>query len=340
MNDAWQAPLKLLFIVMALSACILLSTGLGSSFIAPDRVAAAMLGVGEKMDQIIVWKLRLPRILLATLAGAALGLAGALTQRALRNPMADPSILGVSDGAALGVVSFLFFFSNDDNILTASIHWMPFAALIGAGSLSLLVGLCVRLTVRGVSPARLILVGVALAALAKAAVVLLMILGPVHNASQALRWMTGSVYAAHWNDVVIVAAALSLAMPLLWCLRLPLLQICLDPQSAYTTGLKVDSSRVALLSLSVVLTGVAVSQVGTIGFVGLMAPHAARLLLGQFSAIYLPGTAAIGAMLVLFADTTGRTMLPPHDVPAGAVTALLGTPLFLFLLIRSHYVKK
>ncbi|QQM32446.1 iron ABC transporter permease [Martelella lutilitoris] len=327
-------PLPIAALLVILAGGLVVATGLGSSFIGPSRVAAALLGNGSRTDEIIVWTLRLPRVALATLAGMALGLSGAILQRALRNPMAAPSILGVTDGAALGVVTFLWFFSDDANVLTVSIHWQPLAAVAGAFAFAFLVGLLTVADRARNDPVRLILYGIALAALAKACVTLMMIVGPVYRASQALQWITGSVNAAHWMDVGVVAAGLALSVPVLILMRLPLRQIVLDRQTAITTGLQVNRHRIGLLVLSVMLTALAISQVGAISFVGLIAPHAARLFHGQFRSGYLLGSALIGGILVLAADTFARTIASPLELPAGAVTALIGAPLFLLLILR------
>ncbi|WP_319520459.1 iron ABC transporter permease [uncultured Martelella sp.] len=327
---------RIAVLLLLLTGCLILASGLGSSFIGPSRVTAALLGHGSRTDAIIVWTLRLPRVALATLAGMALGLSGALLQRALRNPMAAPSILGITDGAALGVVTFLWLFSDQANVLTVSIHWQPVAAVIGACAFAFLAGMLTLADRSRRDPVRLILYGIALAALAKACVTLMMIVGPVYRASQALQWITGSVSAAHWMDVGVVAAGLALSVPVLILMRLPMRQIVLDQQTAMTTGLAVDRSRIGLLVLSVLLTALAISQVGAIGFVGLIAPHAARLFHGQFRPGYLLATALIGGILVLAADTLARTIASPLELPAGAVTALIGAPLFLSLVLRRH----
>ena len=331
------APLLRLSLIAALAAlCLVIATGLGSSFIGPERVVAAFLGHGSRMDGVIVWTLRLPRVALAMTAGMALGLGGAILQRALRNPMAAPSILGITDGAAFGVVTFLWLFSDEANVLTVSIRWQPLAAVIGALVFASLVGLLTLSDPRRRDPVRVILYGIALSALAKASVTLMMIIGPVYRASQALQWITGSVNAAHWMDVAIVTAGLVAAIPALIIMRLPMRQIVLDAETAATTGFQVDRNRVALMILSLLLTALAISQVGAIGFVGLIAPHAARLFHGQFTAGYLVATAMIGGILVLAADTLARTVASPLELPAGAVTALIGAPLFLMLILRSQ----
>lgn len=319
-----------------LVALMMLATGLGSSFLPLDRVAAALLGQGERVDLVIVWTLRLPRVALAVLAGMALALAGALLQRVTRNPIAAPSILGITDGAAVGAVAFLWIFSDEANVLTVSIHWQPLAAAIGAFAFAALVTILASLDPGGGSPLRVILYGIALAALAKAAVTLMMILGPVYRAGQALTWLTGSIGAAHWSDVLTVAAGLALATVMLEMMRPTIGQLVLDPDSAAATGVSVGRAQVALLALAVGLTALAVSQVGAVGFVGLVAPHAARLFHGQFTRGYLVATALIGGVVVLAADTLARMIAAPLELPAGALTALIGAPLFLWLLLRGR----
>jgi iron complex transport system permease protein len=321
---------------LALVALAVLAAGLGASLMPPGRVLAALLGEGARTDTVIVWTLRLPRVALALLAGAALALAGALLQRVTRNPVGEPSVLGVTDGAAVGVVAFLWIFSDSANLLTVSIHWQPVAAALGAFAFAAAVALLTLLDPAGRTPLRLILYGIALAALAKAAVTLMMILGPVYRANQALTWLTGSVGAAHWSDVAVVAAGLALSLPLLAWLRLPFRQVALDPASAAATGLPVGGTQGALLALAVLLTALAVSQVGAVGFVGLVAPHAARLLHGQFTPGYLVSTALLGGLMVLGADTLARTVASPLELPAGAITALVGAPVFLWLLLKGR----
>ena len=322
-----------------LTGLLLVSIGLGSSFLSPERVVAALLQDGSRLDTVIVWTLRLPRIMLAVLAGMALALAGALLQRVTRNPMAAPSVLGITDGAAVGVVTFLWVFSDAANALTVSVHWQPLAAAAGA---CLFAGLAATLTLldpAGRTPLRMILYGVGLAALAKAAVTLMMILGPVYRASQAMTWLTGSVSAAHWSDAATVALGLALCVPVLVILGPSLRQIVLDPLSAVATGLALGRTQIVLLILSVLLTALAVSQVGAVGCVGLVAPHVARLWHGQFTPGYLVSTALNGGVMVLGADTLARIVAVPLELPAGAITALIGAPVFLWLLLKGNRIR-
>lgn len=311
---------------------LVLATGIGSSWISPDRVLGALIGTGSQTDEIIIWTLRLPRVVLAILAGAALGLAGLLLQRVLRNPIASPSVLGVVDGAAVGVVLFLWLLSNEANALTVSIHWLPVAAVAGAATFATVVAIIARHDVA--QPARLILYGIAIAALAKALVTLLIVLGPVYRSSTALIWLAGSVHAAHWTDAAILATVLTLSVLLLLAIRRPMDQLLIDDAAAHATGLPVIWAKVALLAMSVTLTASAVAFAGGIAFVGLIAPHIARSLVGLRAGPLLFMTPVIGATMVLGADVIARVIAYPLELPTGTITALIGAPYFLYLLLR------
>ena len=323
---------RLMLLSLALLVLLLAGIGTGSSFIGPERVVSALFGVGERTDRIIVWNLRLPRVALAALAGAGLALSGMLLQRATRNPLASPTILGVVDGAAVGVLVFLFAFSDEANLLRVSILWQPAFAALGAAVFAALVALLVWRD-QG-DPMRLILYGVALAALANAIVVLLLIVGPVYRSGQALMWLAGTVHQAEWRDAAILGLALGAALPVLVLMARPLDQMRLDALSAFATGLPVAAARAIALVLSVFLAAAAVSVAGGIGFVGLIAPHVARLLLGTGAAGQMLGSAVIGAGIVTGADLLVRLAFQPLEVPTGAITALVGAPYFLFLLTR------
>ncbi|WP_274424812.1 FecCD family ABC transporter permease [Chelativorans sp. YIM 93263] len=320
-----------LAVVLLLSA--LLGLGIGSSSMTLERLLLAVIGQGAQTDELIIWTLRAPRVLLSGLAGMTLALAGLLLQRATRNPLAAPSVLGITDGAALGAVGFLFLFSNESNSLTVSIYWQPLAAACGAAVFAVLVAVLAKGAARG--PVSLILHGFALGKLAQAGVTMLMIVGPVYRANQAATWLAGSVHQARWIDVAIISVLLAAIVPVVLLLARRMDQLLLDDASAEASGLPVMQTQALLLALAVVLTAAAVSFVGAIGFVGLIAPHAARLLLGTRALPVMIGTAFIGAVLVVLADVVVRYLFAPFEVPTGAVTALIGAPYFLYILFRS-----
>ena len=320
-------------LTLVLVVLLILSVGIGSSWIAPGTVIEALFGAGERKHQIIVWTLRLPRALLSAEAGACLAVAGALLQVATRNALASPSVLGLVDGAALGVVTFLWVFSNEANALTVSVHYQPLAAILGALVCAFVVALLALKD--GISPLRLILYGVTLAALANALVTILIVLGPVYRASTALIWLAGSVHAAHWQDVGVLALFMVAILPFLAASPRIMTQLALDETLAGASGLSVRWAQAFLLILAVVLTAGSVAQVGGIGFVGLIAPHAARRLVAGRGVRFLLTAALIGAAMVTGADIIARTALAPLQMPTGAVTALIGAPYFLYILMKA-----
>ncbi|CAM5635408.1 Iron-hydroxamate transporter permease subunit OS=Streptomyces fumanus OX=67302 GN=GCM10018772_18630 PE=3 SV=1 [Streptomyces fumanus] len=271
---------------------------------------------------------RVPRVLAALCAGAALALAGTLVQAVTRNPLADPSVLGVSGGAALGAVLL---------VTTAPVAagWsIAGAAFAGAGVAALVVfGLAAR---GGFQQNRLVLVGIGVASATTATISLLIVLTDPFNATKALTWLSGSTYGRSLPDVVPVALALILGTAFAVARRTELDLISLDEDTPRLLGLRLAPGRLGFLVVSVLLSATAVACAGTIGFVGLVAPHAARALVGRRHVRVVPVAMLLGATLVCAADLLGRTVIAPAQVGAGLMTAVIGTPYFLYLLVRSR----
>ncbi|NGO41830.1 iron ABC transporter permease [Streptomyces ureilyticus] len=269
---------------------------------------------------------RVPRVLAALLAGAALALAGTLVQAVTRNPLADPGILGVSGGAALGAVLLVTTVSSVGSWGVAG------AAFAGAAVSSVLVfGLAAR---GGFQQNRLVLVGFGVATAASALISLLIILTDPFNATLALTWLSGSTYGRTLPDVVPLAVVLAVGL-LVACLRRTELDlVSLDEDTPRLLGLGLSRGRLGFLTLAVLLSGTAVAAAGAIGFVGLVAPHAARALVGRQHGRVVPVAVLLGATLVCAADLLGRTVIAPAQLGAGLMTAVIGTPYFLHLLVR------
>ncbi|GLY10850.1 FecCD family ABC transporter permease [Pseudobacillus badius] len=320
--------------VFLLLITFLVSTGMGEQFLQPWRVLTVLLGQGDDFEQLIVHSFRLPRILISVLVGMSLAAAGAILQAVVRNPLASPDIIGITGGASVAVVLFLTLFTDRSNALTVSIQWLPLSAFIGAAIVTFLLYLLAWKD--GLSPTRLVLIGVGLWALMKSLTTLFMILGPIHQASQANVWITGSVYGSSWQNVWVLAPiTLTLLLIVLIMIRHVNIQE-LGEGIAVGAGANVQKQRFLLLLISAALTGSAVAFGGGIGFVGLMAPHIARRLVGSSFGALLPLSAVIGAILVLLADSIGRTFFLPVEVPAGVFTAALGAPYFIYLLYRQR----
>jgi iron complex transport system permease protein len=325
-------PLTWLLGVLALmlAAAFALTVGPGDY-----RLEDVLLVIGDRvrgiesapMDEAILWQLRLPRVLLAMLVGAALGSAGAVTQGLFRNPLASPGVLGISTGAAAAVV-IGFALGIDEQAL-----WItPVLAAAGAG---LMLAMLFGLTMQRRDLAYLLLTGVALNALAGAVstVTLALFVDRYALAQKAMVWMLGSFDGRGFAQLGWASGPILLGMLAAWALHRPLDLLVLGEETAATLG--VDRARLRLFGATVVgvLVGTSTAAVGSIGFVGLIVPHLARSLAGQAHVRLIPASMLIGAGLVLAADTLGRALTPMYLAP-GAVTSLLGGLFFLWLLRR------
>ncbi|WP_432251966.1 iron ABC transporter permease [Streptomyces sp. HNM1019] len=271
---------------------------------------------------------RVPRVLAALCAGAALALAGTLVQAVTRNPLAEPGTLGVSGGAALGAVLLV-------TTVPAAGSWsVAGAAFAGAAVAAVVVfGLTAR---GGYQQNRLVLVGVGVAAGTTALTSLLIVLTDPFNATKALTWLSGSTYGRTMPDVLPVALTLALGLAVAAAARTELDLVSLDGDTPRLLGLRLSRARLGFLVMSVLLSATAVGSAGTIGFVGLVAPHAARALAGRRHVRVVPVAVLLGAALVCTADLLGRTVIAPAQLGAGLMTAVIGTPYFLRLLVRAR----
>lgn len=278
---------------------------------------------------LVVHTFRLPRILVAFLVGAALATAGTIMQGITRNPLADPYLLGVSGGA--GVVAVAVIVWLDDVPLSV----LPFAAFAGG----LIEAFAIYLFAwrhGGSSPLRLILIGIGLSSVVSAVTTIMLLFGNINDTQQAYVWLTGSVYGRNWDHVRALGGWLLVFLPLAFVLARGLNVLSLGDDAAQGLGMRVERGRAVLLFISVALTAAAVAIAGTVGFVGLVAPHIARRLVGPAHEGLLPISALLGGTLLVAADLIGRWVVAPSELPVGIVTALIGAPYFAYLLIRSR----
>ncbi|OKI01192.1 ABC transporter permease [Streptomyces sp. CB02923] len=271
---------------------------------------------------------RVPRVLAALLAGAALALAGTLVQAVTRNPLAEPGVMGVSGGAALGAVILV------TTVPEAGPVGLSGAAFAGAAlACALVFGLSAR---GGFRQNRLVLVGMGVATASAALISLLIVLTDPFNATKALTWLSGSTYGRTLPDLLPLAVVLVAAVAVAVVRRTELDLVSLDEDTPRLLGLGLPRARLGFLTLGVLLSATAVAAAGTISFVGLVAPHAARALVGRRHVRVVPVAVLLGAVLVGTADMVGRTVIAPAQLGAGLLTAVIGTPYFLWLLIRSR----
>ena len=317
---------------VALLTAAFLGLAAGPSTLAPAAVADVLLGdPGSGAAGDIVLRIRLPRVALAALVGASLAVSGVLFQALLRNPLADPYVLGVSGGAALGGTVVLSL----GGALGLGYAAVPPAAFAGSAlTIVLLYGIAAT---RGqLAPTNLLLVGVVFNAFASAAIVFLASLSGRSEGAGIFLWLIGSLSAsrvdiAGWVALFLVAG-LACAIPMARDLNL----LSLGEESAQQLGVNVERCKRLLLVATSFMVGAAVSVAGLIGFVGLIIPHLLRLLFGPDHRLLVPAAAVTGAAFLIACDTLARTLLGARELPVGAITALAGGPLFIWLLRRHH----
>ncbi|WP_227396456.1 FecCD family ABC transporter permease [Jeotgalibacillus aurantiacus] len=329
-----RTVLRTIVALIVVTGAFLISLGLGDVWIPPQDILQVLFGSGEPLNELIVKEFRLPRILIALLVGIALAVAGALLQGMVRNPLASPDIIGITGGASVFVVGFLVLFSDSNGALSVSIQWLPVAAFLGALTAAILV--YVFSWKNGLSPIRLVLIGIGFSLLMNACTTMLMLIGPIYRASQANIWITGSVNGSTWSQVWILLpwVGVLFLLSLLMARHLNLLELGDDISTSM--GSIVSKQRIFILLLSTGLVGGSVAFAGGIGFVGLMAPHLARKLVGSSYGALIPMAALIGAGLVMLADLLGRLIAAPLEVPAGVFTAAIGAPYFIYLLFKER----
>ncbi|MTD52635.1 iron chelate uptake ABC transporter family permease subunit [Amycolatopsis sp. RM579] len=323
--------------ITGLALCVV-AVGIGSAFIPPATVAEILTyrvtGLGDPAhwtltQDDIVWNLRLPRVLLAILVGAALSVVGVVAQAVMRNSLADPYVLGISSGAALGAVAWLVLGAAAFGGATVG-----FAAFTGAMVALLAVAGFVRFT-GSFSSSRLVLAGIVIGA-GFTGLTNFLIFQARDNATtnSALFWLLGSLSGARWDQLPLPAVVLVAGVLGVMLLSHQLNALLFGDATAAALG--VDPNRVRLLMyvIAAALTGVAVALSGVVAFVGLIVPHAARLLVGSDHRRLTPVAAVLGAVFMVAVDLIGRTLMPPEELPVGVVTAVLGAPAFLLLMAR------
>ncbi|MGB1950780.1 MAG: FecCD family ABC transporter permease [Marinobacter sp.] len=315
----------LLVLALASLAAMVLSVGTGSVSVAPGQVLAVLLGDGSNLQQTLVLELRLPRTLSAFATGGLLAVAGALMQVLLRNPLADPYVLGLSGGAAVGAL--LAMLAGLGGLIISG------SAFAGAMLATLMVFGLANGT-GSWTPSRLLLTGVVVAAGWGAVITLMLAISPAQRLPGMLYWLMGDVSYARspWPALVLLFLVCLLVVPLGRSLNV----LARGPMQAAALGVSVRPLEWMIYILASLLTATAVTMAGSIGFVGLVVPHMLRLVLGNDQRLILPACALAGGTLLVLADTLARVAIAPEQLPVGVITALLGVPTFLYLLYRSR----
>lgn len=326
-----RLPILLLVLGILSFAAIILNVQQGEYPIATLDIIKTLFGVdtGNPDHAFVIYTLRLPRTLVAFMVGMALAISGAIFQGLTRNPLADPSIIGINAGAGMVAVAMIVLFPS------APVYMLPIAAFVGALLIALLIySLAWN---GGSSPTLLILLGIGLSAIATACTSLMITFGSIYDVSQALVWLAGSVYGRTWEQFFSLLPWIALGIPIALSLSHQINVLNLGDDVAKGLGSRVEWQRGLLVLVAVALSGSAIASAGTIAFVGLMAPHAGRLLIGVNHQNLLPVTALLGGLLVTLADLVGRILFAPIELPCGVVTAAIGAPFFLYLLIHKRH---
>jgi iron complex transport system permease protein len=321
-------------LVVLLAASVTAAVTIGPSRVGAGdawRVVGDHLGFGSgatSTENAIVWEIRLPRVLLAAAVGAGLALVGAVMQATMRNPLADPYLLGISAGASFGaVVVFVGLGGAAFGLTTGAFGgaMVAFVAVLVLGA-----GRTAR-----IEPGRIVLAGVAVASMFDAATALLIIAAADPEGTRGiLYWLLGSLAGSTWSDLAIAVPLLAVAAAVMLAHARPLNAMAIGDDDAGAVGVDVSRVRWLLLVTGALLTGALVAVSGAIGFVGLLLPHATRLVVGRDHRFLLPAVALAGATFLVWVDTVARTAFDPQEIPVGVATALIGAPVFAFLLAR------
>lgn len=302
---------------------VVISIGMGSVYISPLETIQTIFTRSEEMATTIIWDLRIPRVAVAAIVGVNLALSGALLQAVMRNPLADPGLTGVSSGASVTVLAIMLVFPNFTS-------FVPIAAMIG-GTIAVAIVYVLAWKKNTISPVRIILAGVAVNAIFGGITGLLSILYS-DRLPAALQWMNGSLGGKGMGDVAVLLPYSMIGWVLaLFCIRSANL-LSLGEKVASNLGENTNRIRILLSLVAVYLAAVSVSIVGLLGFVGLVVPHMARLIVGTNYRFVIPMSMVLGAVVLVIADTIGRTLFAPLDLPAGIIMAMVGGPYFLYLM--------
>ncbi len=318
-------------LILAVIVVLLVSCFLGSTPMSPGRVIAAFFGGGTPGDELVVWAIRLPRALAAFFVGAALGLSGAALQGLLRNPLAEPGVLGVSSSASLGATFSLYY-----GLAGLSPWVLPIASITGALAATALIALA---AIRIQSVVTLILIGVGLSSFSGAAMSLLMNLAPnPFSLADMINWTLGTVANRSFSQIGFSAPFLLAGAMILFATRRGLSALTLGEEAASGVGLDLRRQRILTVLGAGLATGAAVALAGTIGFVGIVAPHLIRPMVGHDPARSLIPSALLGGVIVMLADICVRLLPTTNELKLGVVAALIGAPAFVWIAMQRRAI--
>ncbi|CEO33817.1 ferrichrome transport system permease FhuG [[Clostridium] sordellii] len=311
----------------------LVSLNTGSLAIAPSDVIKTLIGQGSKSQEIAIFKLRLPRIVIGILVGTALAIAGTILQGVTKNDLADSGILGINSGAALFVVVYIFIMNGNvyDGISNMTIFTMPLVALSGAIFGAFLI--YILAWKNGINSSRLLLIGIGINVAFTSILTIFQLKFTTQEFNRVMAWTSGSIWGASWKYVLAILPFILIFVILTIYKSRYLDALNLGDEVATGLGVEVEKERRKLIIYAVILAGVATSVAGSIAFLGLIAPHIARKLVGPKHKNLIPTAALVGSLILLVGDTIARNIIAPMELPVGIVVSVIGVPYFIYLML-------
>lgn len=331
----------ILFVILLIIVFSVFSICAGSSNIKPYQVIRTILGNGNEISNVVIWNIRLPRVLAAIIAGAGLSVAGCVMQSNLRNPLASPSTLGISNAAAFGANLAIIVFgagsiksSSADAVLINN----PYIVAICAFCFSMIATFIILMIakIRSLSSEAVLLAGVAIGSLFSAGITLIQYFAQDVQVAAVVFWTFGDLGRASWREVIIMAVLIIASIVYFIIKQWDYNAMDSGEEAAKSLGVNVEKVRFGGLFVSSLITATAVSFLGIIGFIGLIGPQIMRRIIGGDHRFLIPASAFIGSLLLLISDTFARTVVSPVILPVGAITSFLGAPMFLYLLMRGY----
>ncbi|MFD2654898.1 FecCD family ABC transporter permease [Gracilibacillus thailandensis] len=317
-------------LLLAIMVTLLISLNTGTMTIGPLDVWKTLIGQGSDQNELVLFDFRLPRMVIALLIGAGMAISGAILQGVTHNELADPGILGINSGAGFAVVLFIYLSQGST---TSQVFILPLAALAGAVLAAILIYLISWKN--GVSPIRLILVGIGINAAFSALIIVFQLKMDPNNFTQAQIWLSGNIAGTDWTYTLALLPWILILLPITFYKAGTLDTLHLGDETAQGLGTHVERERLLLLFIAVALAGASVAVGGAIAFLGLVIPHLARKLVGARHKHMLITSALLGALVLLVADTLGRNILAPSEIPVGLIVSLIGGSYFVYLLMKS-----
>lgn len=326
-----KLSLLLAFMLLLILVTIVIGIGIGSGALSLGRLVQTLMGHGTTKENLLLFSIRMPRIIVTLLGGMALALSGAILQGITRNDLADPGIIGINAGAGVAISAFFLIYPFDPKTFA---YALPLVAFGGAMLTVVLICLFSYSRATGLQPVKILLVGIGFALAFSGLMIVLISAADYKKVDFISKWMAGTIWGADWPFIWALLPWLIVLMPYTLYKSNTLNLLATDESVAIGAGVSLNRDRLLLLGAAVALAAAAVAVTGGIAFVGLMAPHIAKALIGRRHQYFIPLAVLMGGWLLLFADTVGRHLVDPAGIPAGIMVALIGGPYFLYLLLK------